>query len=297
MKVVMIAFTNIEYTLELAEGLNRKTDILLMIPEKQLMRFREVINKSLNIFPFKQSRLRYPSNIIHAWNMIRKIREFNPDVIHIQRGDPWFNFFIPFLTQYGLVTTIHDVDLHSGDKESKRIPEFTHRIAIRYANQIIVHGQELKIQMIKKTKRFPDDINVLPRGINSIYTRYVAGEVKNESSCILFFGRIWEYKGLRYLIEAEPIISKVIPNIKIIIAGRGENVNNYKRFMMHQDKYVIYNKHISNNMVATLFQMASVVVLPYIDASQSGIVPLAYAFHRPVVVTNVVVFPKSSMME
>ena len=34
------------------------------------------------------------------------------------------------------------------------------------------------------------------------------------------------------------------------------------------------------------------VVLPYIEASQSGIIPIAYAFKKPVVVTNVGSIPE-----
>jgi glycosyltransferase involved in cell wall biosynthesis len=39
--------------------------------------------------------------------------------------------------------------------------------------------------------------------------------------------------------------------------------------------------------VSHYFQSASIVVLPYIDASQSGVIPVAYAFKKPVIVTNV----------
>ena len=42
-----------------------------------------------------------------------------------------------------------------------------------------------------------------------------------------------------------------------------------------------------------LFQKTSVVVLPYVDATQSGVVPLAYAFGTPVIATNVGSIPES----
>ena len=45
-------------------------------------------------------------------------------------------------------------------------------------------------------------------------------------------------------------------------------------------------------MVPELFEKASIVVLPYIDASQSGVVPLAYSFQKPVVVTDVGSLPE-----
>ena len=36
-----------------------------------------------------------------------------------------------------------------------------------------------------------------------------------------------------------------------------------------------------------LFQKASVVVLPYLEATQSGVIPIAYNFGKPVIVTDV----------
>jgi glycosyltransferase involved in cell wall biosynthesis len=46
-------------------------------------------------------------------------------------------------------------------------------------------------------------------------------------------------------------------------------------------------------MVTKLFQEASLVVLPYIDGSQSGVIPMAYAFSKPVVTTNVGSLPEN----
>jgi glycosyltransferase involved in cell wall biosynthesis len=159
-------------------------------------------------------------------------------------------------------------------------------------DQIIVHGHKLKMEMIKEFNKANNDIHVLPRGVNSIYTRYNNYNFMEEENSILFFGRIWGYKGLRYLIEAEPKITSEVPSAKIIIAGRGEDISNYQSFMKNKERFVIFNTHIPNEKVAELFQKASIVVLPYTDASQSGVVPLAYAFGKPVVVTNVGSLPE-----
>lgn len=289
----MIAFSNIEYTIELAEALSKLIDIVLMIPDKQAQRFRDVINSQVKLQPFAQPRLREVKNLLFVYKMTEKIHELNPDIIHIQTGHPWFNFVLPFLKRYCIVTTIHDVILHTGDRESRIIPQFTHKLPIKYADQIIVHGAALKKEMIKEYSKMPEEVNILHRGVNSIYRRYIKKATEEDDYTILFFGRIWEYKGLRYLIQAEPLITKEIPDVKIIIAGRGEDViKKYQDIMINKEKYVIYNRHISNTMVAELFQKASIVVLPYTDASQSGIVPLAYAFKKPVVVTNVGSLPE-----
>lgn len=290
----MIAFTNIEYTIQLSEGLSNFVELILLIPEEQKNRFNGVINENVKIETFTLPRLRQIRNLFFIYKIAKKINSINPDILHIQRGHPWFNFILPFLRKCRIVTTIHDVIAHTGDKESNKVPAFTHKIAIKYANQIIVHGNKLKEEMISISKKDDSDINVLKRGINSIYNRYaIKNGDENNNRTVLFFGRIFEYKGLRYLIEAEPRISKEIPDVKIIIAGRGESFKeNYGKYVVNHKNFIIYNEHISNEMVNKLFTQATVVALPYIDASQSGVVPLAYSFNKPVVVTNVGSLPE-----
>ena len=191
-----------------------------------------------------------------------------------------------------MVTTVHDVMHHVGDRRSRKIPSFMFRLPVRYADQIIVHGEKLRKVMMEKSKRSDDNIQVIPHGEFSFYKKFTRRTVKEENYLILFFGRIWEYKGLRYLIEAEPVITEKVPSAKIVIAGSGENFQKYQKMMVHREKFITYNNFIPNEMVAELFQKASVVVLPYIEASQSGVIPLAYAFKKPVVVTDVGSIPE-----
>jgi glycosyltransferase involved in cell wall biosynthesis len=117
--------------------------------------------------------------------------------------------------------------------------------------------------------------------------------VEEELHTIMYFGRIWGYKGIRYLIEAEPMISEKIPDLKIIIAGTGEDFQKYRDMMVNKDRFIVHNEFISHKMVAELFQKAGLIVLPYTDGSQSGVIPQAYAFKKPVVVTDVGSLPEA----
>ncbi|MFB0527469.1 MAG: glycosyltransferase family 4 protein [bacterium] len=297
MRIVLYAFDHIEYTIQLAEGLSRLEDVILMVPQHKqgwfIGWFREVLEDNVNIEPYYQPRLRYPTNLIALYGIIKKINRFNPDIVHLQGEHPWFNLILPLLKRkYPLVNTVHDVVLHVGDTKSRKIPSFVHKLSMRYADEIIVHGERLKKEMMEKSNRPASNIHVIPRGVNSIYRRFIKSNVEEEDHLILFFGRIWEYKGLRYLIEAEPLITEKVPTAKIVIAGIGEDFRKYVKMMVHKEKFIIHNQIIPNEMVAELFQRASVVVLPYIEASQSGIVPLAYAFKKPVVVTSVGSIPE-----
>jgi glycosyltransferase involved in cell wall biosynthesis len=291
MRIVMIGFPSVEYTIELTEALGELEDVLLMIPEPHATRFEDVIKRNVNICPFCYPRLRYPTNLMMVYKILKKISEFKPDIIHIQRGHPWFNFALPFLKRTCLIVTIHDVV--ALDWPTKRLPAFTFKPPIIYGNQFIVHGKKLKKLMVHTHKKSPDDIHVLRRGVNSIYTRYIEKPIKDNGRTILYFGRIWGYKGLQYLIKAEPLITREIPDAKIIIAGAAKDFNQYEKMMVNRENFIVHNGYIPNEMVAKLFQEASLVALPYINGSQSGVIPMAYAFKKPVVITDVGSLPEN----
>jgi glycosyltransferase involved in cell wall biosynthesis len=57
--------------------------------------------------------------------------------------------------------------------------------------------------------------------------------------------------------------------------------------MVNPGNFIIYNGWVSQEQTEELFARASVIALPYIEATQSGIVPTAYAYAKPVVASNV----------
>ena len=53
------------------------------------------------------------------------------------------------------------------------------------------------------------------------------------------------------------------------------------------DRVKLVNRYIPNEDVAKWFRAADIVVLPYLSATQSGIIPIAYQCNRPVITTRV----------
>jgi glycosyltransferase involved in cell wall biosynthesis len=139
--------------------------------------------------------------------------------------------------------------------------------------------------MVRQLRGGAEKISVIPH--IQIGEDLSSAAVEEKEHLILFFGRIWEYKGLEYLIRAEPLISARVPDVRIVIAGQGEDFSRYTRMMVHPDRFIIHNEYISEERAAEYFRSASVVVLPYIEASQSGVIPLAYSAAKPVVATTV----------
>jgi glycosyltransferase involved in cell wall biosynthesis len=54
-----------------------------------------------------------------------------------------------------------------------------------------------------------------------------------------------------------------------------------------KDRVLVVNRYIPNDEVAAYFSASDVVVLPYLDATQSGIAQIAYNFNKPVITTDV----------
>ena len=115
--------------------------------------------------------------------------------------------------------------------------------------------------------------------------------IVNSKKVLLYFGFVREYKGLIYLIRALPLVKKEYPDIKLLIAGEffDDRIKYLKEIekLKLQDSINIYDHYIPDEEVGAFFSASDLVVLPYITATQSGIVQIAYAFETPVVVTCV----------
>ena len=91
--------------------------------------------------------------------------------------------------------------------------------------------------------------------------------------------------------KSQNIINNIVPDYKIIIAGTGEDLEIYNQLII-KNKTEIRNYQISLKEMFYLFKNSTLVVLPYLDATQSGIIPLAYEFGKPVIVTSVGSIPE-----
>jgi glycosyltransferase involved in cell wall biosynthesis len=155
------------------------------------------------------------------------------------------------------------------------------------AKERIVHASQVKELLIQRLRIPSSTVHVVPSVFVGDDAATVGENAKGGEPLILFFGRIWEYKGLEYLIRAEPLITSKIPEAKIVIAGVGEDFERYRRMMVHPERFIVHNEYVSDEKRAELFRRASVVVLPYIEASQSWIISIAYLNEKPVVATTV----------
>ena len=286
MNIALLAYDFEEYCIRLGGGLADMANVLLLLPSGLSASQSSALDPRVTLQPFDKPRLRQPGRQLRAgWDLVRRIRAFDPDVVHFQHGHLWFNGFLPFLRRFPLVLTVHDPRHHLGDRVSQKTPQVVMDFGFRQATQLIVHAEPLKPVIVDKCRIRPEFVHVVPH-VSLCDVPHVQSP-SDDRPTILFFGRIWEYKGLEYLIRAEPVITAHVPDAKIVVAGEGEDFARYRALMAHPERFVVYNERVTDERRNELFRQASLVVLPYVDASQSGVIPIAYSFMKPVVATTV----------
>lgn len=289
LKVALLHFGFGDYTIQLANHLVRYVDLTLIHSEKIYSQYKDFLDPRIRVIEIQKPRIRDIRNIFVMSAMMRRIREINPDVLHVQENnDPWYDLMLLLNKMPPLVTTIHDVFPHPGDRDLIPGVQYTRRIAFYRSQQLIVHAKLLKNVLIQQFRVPSARVNILPHGeLGSLFQSLLGSEVvEREPHTLLFFGRIWPYKGLKYLIQAIPLVAEHIPEVKLIIAGRGENIDD---LLQATDKkyYELLNDFIPNEAVAPLFQRSTAVVLPYIESSQSGVAAIAYSLGTPVIASNI----------
>ncbi len=109
---------------------------------------------------------------------------------------------------------------------------------------------------------------------------------------VLFFGFIKPYKGVRHLIEAAPRLRERYGDSLLILVvgdiyGDREPYFDLVRELGVGDTLRIVDGFVPDQQVEDYFLAADLVVLPYVSATQSGIVQIAYNYDKPVVTTSV----------
>jgi glycosyltransferase involved in cell wall biosynthesis len=108
---------------------------------------------------------------------------------------------------------------------------------------------------------------------------------------VLVFGFVRAYKGVELALDAIALLRDRDVPVTMTIAGRfWEPVDRWRDELRTRglgDVVTLEPGYVPDEAVGPLFARHHLVLAPYRSATQSGIVPLAYAAGRPVVSTNV----------
>ena len=202
-----------------------------------------------------------------------------------------------------LVLTLHNTTLFHGSPTS-RLQGFGFRSVFRYFDAIIVHTEFSKNKILERGWCPADKIHVVPHGVLECYREPAIGEANSGQTIatgkdrdsgeqtVLFFGHVRPYKGVDLLIQAfAQLPPAVLASTRLVIAGKpGIDILELRELAqtLNVDHRITWElRFIPDGEIAEFFNQASLVVLPYRDIDQSGVLMTAIGFETPIVATRI----------
>ena len=230
----------------------------------------------------------------------RRLARLAPSIIHVQWAHwPWLDGTLWSRWRragWKVVYTAHDVP---------PLPGTTPQLFVRSypalagkADAVVVHSHAAGAALLE-TGAEPERIHVIQpappfapgaQPLERAAARKLLG-LSVDDPVILFFGFVKPYKGLPVLLRSLPLVKRRGYSPTLLIAGEVmEPVADYRSLITRLGIAAEVDWRpgfVPTSEVEAHFAAADVVVLPYLDASSSGVLLTAYSCRRPVVASAV----------
>lgn len=282
---------------ELCRRLASRYDVIALVPDApgadpngmldgvQVVRFRyaprrwqTLVNHGGIITNLRESPWKWllvPGFVLSQYFAARQLlRKWNIDLIHA-------HWLIPQgLIAWGLkkkTSTSYVVTSHGGDLFGLRgrwLEMLKRRVAGASAGMTVV-STAMRDEALRIGLK-PPKLSVLPMGVD-MRERFVPdARVARLADELLFVGRLVPKKGLRYLLEALPIVLESRPSVRLTIAGFGpeESVLREQAASLGLGEYVSFLGATPQAELPALYHRAGVFVAPFIrdeSGNQEGL--------------------------
>lgn len=217
-----------------------------------------------------------------------RINELDPDLVIIQWWHPYFAPCYRMLIKRlkpRVMFICHNVFPH------ERFPfdRMLTRMTLKKGDFFILHSDREADELKKIIHDARYQVNMHPTYSEFKRVEEASDAIPvDQSSVLLFFGFVRKYKGLHILIEAMESIPEVVH--LNIVGDFGNAKAKYMRLIEDRhlsDRISVKDGYIPDKEVGEYFDRCDAVVLPYLDATQSGIAQIAFGFEKPVIATRV----------
>ncbi len=252
----------------------------------------------------KVDEARYVLNSANPFSCIKTakmINSLNPDLVIFQWLHPYFAPCYTIITKKLRNTKVlfmcHNVFPHERFPMDRALTKMT----LRHGDYFTVHAKSDADDLRSILPEANLTVTVHPaynffkiKDMTKAEARDILG-IKEDEKVLLFFGLVRPYKGLKHLLNALHLIKQDDPGnsrrLRLLIAGDfGGSRPEYDEMIASLsigEMIDIDGRHLPINEVEKYFAACDLVVLPYEDATQSGVIQVAYSFDRPVLATRV----------
>ncbi len=267
---------------------------LLFLGNMKMIKSDKLNSKLIYNYSDKKGVIKFLSYLTSQFSLIILFFKHRPKVVHFQwLKQPVLDYLVIKVFKLikrdvKIVFTAHNILPHNSGRKYLKI----FKKIYNFIDKIIVHDKNSKNRLQKMFLLEIDKIEVIKHGILSIdRNEYIVNNLLREHNfenqiVFSFLGNLSDYKGVDLIIKTWNDYIELNRNnkIKLIVAGRGdckglETIKNY-------DNVLIVNKFLTNDEFISYLKLSDVVLLPYKEISQSGILLTTLNENKLVIVSN-----------
>jgi glycosyltransferase involved in cell wall biosynthesis len=206
-----------------------------------------------------------------------------PDAVIMTMNSPFAWPFIRALQRRGLkvIYVAHDAEPHPGDYAAtwQRV---TQDLLIKRADRVVTLSSNVSQRLAARIPTSSSKTSVIP--LEAVYpinrSQLPERQSTDEPIRLLFYGRLLPYKGLDVLVQAlSPL--KNDPRWRLTLAGSGPLEPEVRSAFAQWSQVDLDLGWISDERTAELFSSHHLLLCPYKEASQSGVIAEALSWAMP----------------
>lgn len=236
-----------------------------------------------------------------------------PDIIQFGKINfPFEAFFLARLRRRGLVLTqiCHEFELREQSGPMAALANKLYASVYSQFSALFFHAESNRARFQTLFDVPAERLHLIPHGNEGMFLSLIEGSISEEAlrrrynlgadnPVILFFGILTASKGIPDLLQAFALAHRQQPQVRLVVAGfPTKYIDMNELLQMTEDLGVadavsFDGRYIPFDEVGPLMNLATAVVYPYRNSTQSGALQVAYAFGRPVIATNVGGLPEA----
>lgn len=178
------------------------------------------------------------------------------------------------------VSTVHDGIPHTGD--GNWWEKWINYATLKSSSQLIFLTEHVKNYLVSKVG-LKSECTVIPHGLLEVNGAEVHDREFHSEVRVLFLGRVCHYKGVDLLLNAIPLMNQDRLG-KVVIAGEvSESQKHLKETLLNVEWL---DKWLSEEEMARELNLADILILPYREATQSGVITIGLQLELPIISTN-----------
>lgn len=286
-----------QYAARMAEAaVNNGCKVIMMVPSDFAYTFHFKGNKDIEVDFYEKFR---PVGVLgrqRAMKLAEIIEAHSPDLV-IYPNNVALSMHVASQLNEGTLQAmvVHDVDPYLTYFNLKKTlkTKYEQRLfmkTLKHVDCLVLPSRSSYNRSMVKYPVFSGKRVVLPLCAHLILNDHEEEELRfgsvPEGDYLLFVGRVDRYKGIEYLLKAyEKDEEGILP--QLVIAGTGVMSEAEKKLCEKLvDRITRFDAFVRDHEIAALVEGAYAVILPHIQTSQSGLLPIAYQYGKPVVASS-----------